>query len=136
MFESLSEISGRSGSGPSAFKNITFQYYHHPSEKRAKVKIRIPSEIAKKANINVGDRIDFLVDRLENIVMIKKLHDDKKGWKLGRHKTEFTMSTQYTIFEGCLMPCAGKKSSIVLRPKTQDGAITFNMPDSLRFYTE
>ena len=135
MFESLSQMSTRSGYGPKAYQHITFSCYKPNNRNAPRVKIRIPPDIAKKANINIGDRVDVLVNRVDSMVMIKQIKDDVDGWKVGKNSKDSSLSTTYTAFEGCLMPCTGKKTSIVLRPKTQDGSITFNMPDSLEFYT-
>lgn len=135
MFESLSQMSTRSGYGPKGCTKITFVCYQSKGLKMPKVRIKIPMDIAKKANINIGDRIDVLVNRADNMVMIKQVQNDVDGWKVGKTSTDLTLSTSYTIFEGCLIPSANKKNSIVLSPKIQDGSITFNMPDSLEFYT-
>lgn len=132
MFESLSE--NRISRGVKQ-KNLRFVF--GAQQKGKYVTVHIPYDIYHKASMDKGDKVDVLVDRINDKIMIKKVNKDEgMGWTLGHTTGESTLKFKYTVFIDCPMPVAGKKESIVKHVEIMPDSFVFDMPDSLRLYSK
>ena len=127
MFHSTSERRVHSYGPRAKLSNIQFARY--ANGKKDNCVIKIPLSIAGVAGLINGDKIDILVDSINNKAAIVRCN--KGGWKLGMHKDSGYLKTAFSEFSGGICVSLEKKTSIIPRYEITEIGIVFDMPPSL-----
>jgi len=140
-FKSLSNLAKNcnSNAGVSKYKLqkdcIAITYHKHPSKKNDGLSIRISNTILKKSRYLIGDRVDILIDKSNNLLLIKRIPTG--GYKIsygsGAIKKTGNGVIQLTAYKGFPMP----SHSLIIDNVVYSGeGILCELPKDLKYKDE